>query len=285
MITLAPELENSSCVINQLTKCGITVSIGHSMASLPQEVYGPNWSNIKMITLAPELENSSCVINQLTKCGITVSIGHSMASLPQGETAVSDGATFITHLFNAMLPFHHRDPSLIGLLASTKLPAEKTIYYGVIADGIHTHPAALRIAYSTHPKGIVLVTDAMSALGLQPGRYKLGYQDVDVTEKCALLAGTSTLCGSIATMDKCVRHFKKASGCSTVQALEAATLHPALALGIADKKGTLDFGADADLVFLDEQLNVISTWIASQRVYQNPAFPDHVVRYIDKNSA
>jgi len=123
----------------------------------------------------------------------------------------------------------------------------------------------------------VLVTDAMSALGLQPGRYKLGYQDVDVKEDSAVLAGTTTLCGAIATMDKCVRHFKKATGCTTVEALEAASLHAARALGLHHRKGSLSFGCDADLVFLDDRLNVLSTWIASERVYQNPLSPPAVI--------
>nr|CAG4646267.1 EOG090X06GX [Macrothrix elegans] len=248
-----------------------------------EEVYGPNWRNISMITLAPELEHSSEVIKHLTENGVTVSVGHSMGSLIQGEEAIRQGASFITHLFNAMLPFHHRDPGLIGLLASSKIPPEKTVYYGIIADGIHTHPAALRIAYHTHPKGLVLVTDAVTALGLQPGTYKLGYQDVDVKEEYAVLAGTNTLCGAIASMDKCIKHFKKASGCSLVEALEAATLHPAAALGIQDCKGSLNFGCDADLVFLDQELNVLSTWIASQRVYQSSDAEELVLQRFDKS--
>nr|CAG4650982.1 EOG090X06GX [Simocephalus serrulatus] len=246
------------------------------------EVYGPHWRNICMVTLAPELENSTEVIKYLTDNGVTVSLGHSMGSLIQGEEAVKNGASFITHLFNAMLPFHHRDPGLIGLLASSKIPVGKTVYYGIIADGIHTHPAALRIAYRTHPKGIVLVTDAISALGLEPGQYKLGNQDVDVKANCAVLTGTTTLCGAIASMDQCVRHLKSATGCSIVEALEAATLHPACALGIQDRKGSLLFGREADFVVLDHELNLVSTWIASKKVYQNPSALHLVTRQIDK---
>ncbi|KZS11258.1 N-acetylglucosamine-6-phosphate deacetylase [Daphnia magna] len=247
-----------------------------------EEVYGKDWRNISMVTLAPELENSTEAIKHLTSNGVTVSLGHSMGSLVQGEEAVRNGASFITHLFNAMLPFHHRDPGLIGLLASSKIPPGKTVYYGIIADGIHTHPAALRIAYRTHPKGLVLVTDAISALGLEPGQYKLGYQDVEVKENCAMLSGTTTLCGAIASMDKCVRHLKRATECSTVEALEAATLHPACALGIQDRKGSLLFGRDADLVMLDHELNVVSTWIASERVYQNPVALELIVQRVTK---
>jgi len=247
-----------------------------------EDVYGPAWRNMSMITLAPELQFSSEVIKHLSDNGITVSLGHSMGSLLQGEKAVCCGASCITHLFNAMLPFHHRDPGLIGLLASSNIPCDRTIYYGIIADGIHTDPAALRIAYRTHPKGLVLVTDAMSALGLDPGVYSLGSQNVDVTDHCAYVAGTNTLCGSIVTMDKCVRHFKEATGCSTVEALEAASLHPAKALGIDNKKGTLNFGSDADFVFLDESLNVLSSWISSKCVYRNPIENELDIQLVDK---
>merc|ERR1712071_450410 len=121
--------------------------------------------------------------------------------------------------------------------------------------------------------GIVLVTDAMSALGLDPGQYSLGSLNVDVTDRCAYILGTTTLAGSIVTMDQCVRHFRESTGCSVVQALEAATLHPAK---------SLNFGSDADFVFLDGKLNVLSTWIASKCVYRNPTAVEHTIQMVDK---
>ncbi|XP_043269493.1 N-acetylglucosamine-6-phosphate deacetylase [Venturia canescens] len=230
------------------------------------EVYG-SLDNIRYVTLAPEIPNSCSVIEALRRKNIKVSLGHSVANLKEGEQAVKCGVSFITHLFNAMLPFHHRDPGLVGLLTSDEVPSETRIHYGIIADGVHTHPAALRIAHRTHPDGLVLVTDAIAALGLEDGTYRLGQSDIEVQKGRAYIAGTDTLCGSTADMATCVRQFKRATGCSVVEALEAATRHPARALGIDDHKGVLDFGADADLVMLDDDLNVLSTWIAGERVY------------------
>ncbi|KAL2718498.1 N-acetylglucosamine-6-phosphate deacetylase [Vespula squamosa] len=223
--------------------------------------------NVCLLTLAPEIPNAMSVINELCKRNIKVSVGHSIASLNEGEVAVKHGATFITHLFNAMLPFHHRDPGLVGLLTSDQIPPGKIVHYGIIADGVHTHPAALRIAHRTHPKGLVLVTDAISALGLKEGIHRLGQLDIEIRKGCAYIAGTNTLCGSMAEMSKCVRIFKEATGCSVVEALEAATLHPAKALKIESKKGVLNFGADADFVLLNDNLELLSTWISGDCVY------------------
>ncbi|KAF7418560.1 hypothetical protein HZH68_001213 [Vespula germanica] len=223
--------------------------------------------NVCLLTLAPEIPNAMSVINELCKRNIKVSVGHSIASLNEGEAAVQHGATFITHLFNAMLPFHHRDPGLVGLLTSDQIPPGKVVHYGIIADGVHTHPAALRIAHRTHPKGLVLVTDAISALGLKEGVHQLGQLDIEIRKGRAYIAGTNTLCGSMAEMSKCVRIFKEATGCSVVEALEAATLHPARALKIESKKGVLNFGADADFVLLNDNLELLSTWISGDCVY------------------
>lgn len=230
--------------------------------------------DVCIVTLAPELENSLSVIRELVKAGIVVSLGHSMSNLQQGEAAVKEGATFITHLFNAMLPFHHRDPGLVGLLASDVVPPKGTIYYGMISDGIHTHPSALRIAFRTNPKGLVLVTDAVAALGLEEGRHNLGQAAVEIRNKQAYIAGTETLCGSIAGLLECVKFFHAATACSITDALEAATLHPAEALGIEKVKGTLNYGADADFILLDQTLDLWSTWIAGECVYQAEGKPE-----------
>ncbi|KFU95241.1 Putative N-acetylglucosamine-6-phosphate deacetylase, partial [Chaetura pelagica] len=210
---------------------------------------------VRIVTLAPEMKRSREVIQELTKRGICVSLGHSVANLSQAEEAVQHGATFITHLFNAMLPFHHRDPGIVGLLT----------------NGIHTNPAALRIAHRAHPKGLVLVTDAIAGLGLAPGRHTLGQQVVEIDGLNTYIAGTKTLSGSVATMDTCVRHFQEATGCSAETALEAASLHPAQLLGIEHKKGTLDYDADADFLMLNDGLYVQATYIAGEEVWRQDA--------------
>lgn len=126
----------------------------------------------------------------------------------------------------------------------------------------------MRIAYRSHAAGLCLVTDAIAALGLGNGVHKLGQLDIEVRDGRAFLLGEQTLCGSIAAMDECVRLFRRATGCGMVYALEAASLHPAQALGIEQRKGALTFGADADFVLLNDELRVLSTWIAGECVHE-----------------
>lgn len=235
------------------------------------DVYGSNLDNVAIVTIAPELPGALEVIAPLRERGIVVSLGHSMATLADGEAAIARGAQFITHLFNAMLPFHHRDPHLMGLLASDdEIPSSETIFYSMIADGVHTHPAALRIAQRTYPKGLVLITDAIPAMGLPSGIHPLGCQMIEVKDNRAVIAGTDLLCGSIATLDQCVRFFKSATRCSQIEALESASLNPAQLLGITDRKGTLDYTTDADFILLDDALNVHATYVAGEQVWKDP---------------
>ena len=142
---------------------------------------------IKMITAAPELGAMTSLIPSLTARGILVSIGHSEATYEQASAAVAAGATMITHLFNAMRPLHHRNPGIFGVLGvadhhhqqqqqessggGSEGGEEKRPYFGLIADGIHLHPATVKIAWRAHPAGLVLVTDAMHMVGLPDGRY------------------------------------------------------------------------------------------------------------------
>ncbi|ORY04794.1 putative N-acetylglucosamine-6-phosphate deacetylase [Basidiobolus meristosporus CBS 931.73] len=218
--------------------------------------------NIAFITVAPEMSGVMEVIPQLVEAGIRVSIGHSGATTSEAERAIANGASMVTHLFNAMQQFHHRDPGIIGILGS----AEYNPYFGIICDGIHCHPNSVKIAHTAHPDGAILVTDAMSAMGLSPGEYHIGNMKVDKSEDRVYIQGTTILAGSVITIDACVRNFKSFTGCSIAEAVEAATLHPAQALGIAHKKGTFRNGADADFIFLDDDLRVRRVFVAGEEV-------------------
>uniref|UniRef100_A0A915IDH1 N-acetylglucosamine-6-phosphate deacetylase n=1 Tax=Romanomermis culicivorax TaxID=13658 RepID=A0A915IDH1_ROMCU len=229
-----------------------------------ENVYGSDLSHVCYITMAPELPFAMPIIRRLTSSGIKISLGHSTASITVGEEAVINGASCITHLFNAMLPFHHRDPGLVGLLTSARIPKGRTLFFGVISDGVHTHDAALRIAHRTHPDGLILVTDAVALLGLGDGTHRLGDMNIEVKNKRALIAGTETITGSISPLDYCVRHFQKAARCDSCEALDCASLHPAQFLGIDDRKGQLGFNCDADFLILNRNLNVLSTYIEVQ---------------------
>ncbi|CAJ0941714.1 unnamed protein product, partial [Mesorhabditis belari] len=230
------------------------------------KTYG-SLENISMVTIAPEKEHALDAIKYFKEEGIICSLGHSSACWEEGVRGVQAGALSITHLFNAMQSYHHRDPGLIGLLTTKFKEKTHPLFYGIIADGIHTHDSALRIAHQTLPEGLVLVTDAIAALGLGDGIHKLGQQKIIVTGYEALLDGTQTPAGSVASMPFCIRHFVQAARCSLQDALNAATLKPATLLGITDTKGVLKIGADADLVLLDDDVTVFATFIGGQLAY------------------
>lgn len=144
-------------------------------------------------------------------------------------------------------------------------------YFELIVDGIHAHPNSVRLAYTAYPEGCILITDAMKILdphlkdGVHPWRD--GRNFVKEGDKL-YLEGTTTLAGSVVTLDKCVRNFAHFTGCSLAESIKCATFNPARCLGIENRKGTLRAGADADLVVLDRQGNVISTWIRGKVVWE-----------------
>ncbi|CEO58545.1 Putative N-acetylglucosamine-6-phosphate deacetylase [Penicillium brasilianum] len=210
----------------------------------------PHTSPIKMITAAPEVGNMMAQIPHITDSGIIYSIGHSDATYEQAVSATHQGARMITHLFNAMRPFYHRNPGVFGLLGQSE---RRRPFYGVIADGIHLHPTSIKIAYNAHPDGLVLVTDAMRLCGLPDGVYEWTNGERIVKTGARLtLEGSDKIAGSSATLIECVNNFRRWSGASTADAINAATAVPARMLGLEKVKGCLDAGADADLVVLGE---------------------------------
>lgn len=160
-------------------------------------------SPVKMITLAPELPGALESIQHLSSHGVMISIGHTRANYEQTVAAVKAGANMITHLFNAMNPIHHRDPGPFGTITLAKdranfehLSPKERPYFGIIADGIHLHPASVSLAYSAHPHGLVLVTDAVMFMGCEDGVYDWNNgQKVEKIGSKVTLVGTDTIAG------------------------------------------------------------------------------------------
>ena len=232
-----------------------------------EKIYGNNnlQQYVSLVTLAPELPGVTSVIKLLVeKYGIVVSMGHTNSTVEQGEEAIDNGATCLTHLFNAMTPIHHRRPGIIGLLCS-----QPQIKYGIIADGIHVHPTAIKMAFQMNPNGLLLVTDAMAGLGMKNGSQTfLGNQKITVNDGKAILTGTKgTLAGSIISMDACVQNIYKFTDCSKAQAIAAATYSPAQLLPeCCNNIGQIKAGYLADLVLLDfENLKLRATWLEGIR--------------------
>ncbi|KAH6864057.1 hypothetical protein CUC08_Gglean008927 [Alternaria sp. MG1] len=210
-------------------------------------------SPIKLITLAPELPGALSSIPHLNSLGIHVSIGHSEATYEEAKSSIKSGARMITHLFNAMRPLHHRNPGIFGLLGTPSSSIQKP-YFGIIADGIHLHPTSIKIAWNAHPDGLILVTDAMGLAGMPDGTYDWTNGSRIVKQGPLLtLEENGKIAGSSIQLVDCVSNFLNWTGASVPEALKAVTETPAKMLGLQGIKGTLEEGADADLVVLDLQ--------------------------------
>lgn len=214
--------------------------------------------NVRLVTIAPELDGALDAIARLTAQGVVVSLGHTGCTSDRFAAARAAGATLVTHLFNAMAPFGHRTPGPIGATL-----ADPTVRAGLICDGLHADPVAVRMAWrSLGPARFVLVTDAMAALGLDAGTagaISLASLDVTIGPDGVRLAD-GTLAGSDLRLDTAVRNLVDMTGCTPAEALTAATATPAAAIGLADR-GRIDTGARADLVLLDDDLIVRHTII------------------------
>jgi N-acetylglucosamine-6-phosphate deacetylase len=208
-----------------------------------------------LVTLAPECVPTGFV-QTLASSGVRVSIGHSEAPAAVVGQAVADGATGVTHLFNAMPPLSARAPGIVGAAL-----AEHRLTAGLIVDGIHVDPISTRIAFAA--KGcdrIALVTDAMPTVGTSLQRFELAGRTIKLADG-RLTTEEGTLAGAHLDMASAVRNAVKLAGLPLEDALRAASLTPARFLGLDNERGTLVPGARADIVALTRELRVVATWL------------------------
>jgi N-acetylglucosamine-6-phosphate deacetylase len=213
----------------------------------------------RIVTLAPELAPAGAV-RALAAAGVLVCAGHSLADYDRTRAALADGLAGFTHLFNAMTQFLSRDPGMVGAALE-----DRASHFGLIADGLHVHPATLRVALLARGvEGIMLVTDAMPPVGGRRDHFTLMGQDISV------IGGTcrgpdGTLAGSALTMAQAFRNAMDLMGCDIVAASRMASGNPARFLRLEQETGTIAPGLRADLVHLDDARKVTSTWIAGAR--------------------
>jgi len=233
---------------------------------LPDPEVVRQWSSargVRLVTLAPELPGALDLVAVLVKQDVVVSAGHSTATCREAEAGFDAGIRYGTHLFNAMPPLHHREPGLAGALLTDGRPVS-----GLITDGIHTHPSMIRLAWRALGSGsITLVTDAMAALGMAPGRHLLGDLEVVVDGQSARLLD-GTLAGSTISLDAALRNLIAYTGCSLAQALPAVTTTPAKVLGLGATLGRIAPRYLANLVLLTPDLQVQAAIAKGQIVYE-----------------
>jgi N-acetylglucosamine-6-phosphate deacetylase len=210
--------------------------------------------NARILTIAPELLGAMPCIDAARNAGIVVAMGHTDATYEQARAAIAHGAHHGVHVYNAMRPFSHRDSGVIGaVLTSPEVSAE------LIADGVHVEEAAMRVLLQAKgPNCVILVSDGISATGMPDGQYSLGKFDVTVSDGVARNS-EGKLAGSTLTLDRALRNIVR-MGWSLSDTVRMLTANPAKLLGLEFKKGALRTGADADIVLLNEALDVTNVW-------------------------
>jgi N-acetylglucosamine-6-phosphate deacetylase len=217
------------------------------------------------LTLAPELPGALDLVRFLVGRGVRVSVGHTDATWDQAAAAVEAGASLATHLFNAMRPLRHRDPGVAGYVLATGLTT------GFIADGNHVAFETLRlVARAKAPNELVVITDALTGLGMPPGRYVVAGHEYDSDGTAGrLLDGTLT--GSLMPLNLALRNLVDRVGVDPATAVRFATLNPARALGLDDRLGRVEVGRPADLALVDDEWQVQATLTGGRIAYLDSA--------------
>jgi len=209
---------------------------------------------IEALTVAPEVEGAIDFIRYARSLDLKVGLGHSNATFEETERAIQAGATHVIHLFNAMRPWNHRDPGIVGAaLADPRLSCE------IIADGIHVHPLNVRIAFQQKSYEKILgITDATSATAMPDGRYQLAGFEIEVKNGICL-GPDGKLAGSTLTQDRAVRNFIDWHCCSFKEAIQTTTLNTARLMGVESHYGRIAEGSLACFNFYDDRLALVET--------------------------
>ncbi|HDS0924145.1 TPA: N-acetylglucosamine-6-phosphate deacetylase [Stenotrophomonas maltophilia] len=216
-------------------------------------------NGVTLLTLAPERVPLDS-IRALVERGVIVAAGHTAATYEEARAGLDAGIRGFTHLYNAMSPLTGREPGAVGAALE-----DRGSWVGIIADGVHVHPASLRVALATKPQGkVMLVTDAMPPVGADNPSYEL-YGEVITAVDGVVRNAAGSLAGSALDMATAVRNTVQLLGLSLEEAARMASRYPAQFLNVDDRLGEIAEGYQADLVLLDEALQVRATWIAGQR--------------------
>lgn len=216
---------------------------------------------IKIITMATEHDKDFALTQYASQNGVLVSQGHTGANHAEAVLGIANGANSFTHAANGMSGLHHRDPNTLGTLMRSNTFAE------IIGDTRHVHPAVVNLLYKAKPTTMMLITDSLTLKGMPVGDYELGGNKIIVDEYgTAYLKGTNTISGSTLKINEGLRKLVEEVLVPFEVALDSATINPARALKLDDRKGKIAIGYDADMVVLEDDYSVVQTYVRGEAV-------------------
>jgi N-acetylglucosamine-6-phosphate deacetylase len=236
------------------TKCGAQDANLIRLAEPAEALEFLDSGLVRLIAIAPEFPENLWLVDECVRRGITVSAGHTNATYEQMKIAVQHGVRQVTHCYNAMQALSHREPGTVGAAMSfSEIKTE------LICDNIHIHPAAQKILVDVkQPRGVILITDAIRGAGLPPGDYPIDNRTITIRDGAAYLPG-GVLAGSILTLDRALYNIQQNTGRSLQELWPMVSLNAARAIGVAQRKGSLEVGKDADLALIDSTCRVQMT--------------------------
>ncbi len=218
---------------------------------------------IVLLTIAPEMEGGMEFVRRIVEeSDIRLAMGHTAGTYDEAVAAFDAGVSEVTHLFNAMTGIHHRDPGTAGAAL-----ARHNVYCELIADTFHIHKGLFQLVADAKKDRLVLITDSLRATGLPDGEYDSGGQRVRV-EGIRCLLPNGTIAGSVLRLNQGVRNLYENTDLPFEKAVAAASLNPARAIGVENRKGSIEPGKDADLVLMDSKCNVYKTFVRGVKCYE-----------------